>query len=40
MPLLIVGLLIEGIGYMMGFAAGTGDSIEKMEKYEYHRINQ
>ena len=40
MPLLIVGLLIEGIGYMMGFAAGTGDSIEKTEKYEYHRINQ
>ncbi len=40
MPLLIVGLLIEGIGYMIGFAAGPGDSIEKVEKYEYHRINQ
>jgi hypothetical protein len=40
MPLLIVGLLIEGIGYMMGFAAGAGDSIEKTEKYEYHRINR
>ncbi len=37
MPILIMGLLIEGIGYMMGFAAGPGDSIEKVEKYEYHR---
>ena len=38
MPISIVGQLIEGIGYMMGFAAGPGDSIEKVEKYEYHRV--
>ncbi|MFC2069371.1 hypothetical protein ACFLTP_10265, partial [Chloroflexota bacterium] len=36
-PIMTVGLLVEGIGYMMGFAAGAGDSIEKIEKYEYHR---
>ena len=40
LPVMIIGLLIEGIGYLMGFAAGPGDSIEKMEKYEYHRIEQ
>jgi len=40
LPVAFSGLIVEGIGYMMGFAAGTGDSIEKMEKYEYHRINQ
>jgi len=40
LPVVFSGLIVEGIGYMMGFAAGTGDSIEKMEKYEYHRINQ
>jgi hypothetical protein len=38
-PVLLVGLLIEGIGYTMGFAAGAGSSIEKVEKYEYHRVS-
>ena len=38
-PVLLVGLLVEGIGYTMGYAAGPGSSIEKAEKYEYHRVS-
>jgi hypothetical protein len=37
-PVLALGLPVEGIGYLFGFIAGAGNSIEKMEKYEYHRV--
>jgi hypothetical protein len=35
---MFVGLLVDGLGQMMGYAAGAGDSIEKVAKYEFHRI--
>ena len=38
LPILLAGLLVEGLGNMMGFLAGAGDSIDKMAKYEFHRI--
>lgn len=38
LPVVLVGLLIEGLGQMMGYAAGYGVSIEKMATYEFHRV--
>jgi len=38
LPVLLVGLLVNGFGQMMGYAAGAGDSIEKGTKYEFHRV--
>ena len=38
MEIVIVGLLVEGLGQMMGYLAGAGDSIDKVAKYEFHRI--
>jgi len=38
LPILLVGLLVEGLGNMMGYLAGAGDSIDKVAKYEFHRI--
>ena len=37
LPVLFGGLLVESVGYMAGYAAGAGDSIEKADRYEYHR---
>ena len=38
LPVVLVGLLIEGIGHMLGYAAGYGVSVEKMAVYEFHRV--
>jgi len=38
LPTVFVGLLVEGLGQMVGYAAGAGDSIEKVVKYEFHRV--
>lgn len=38
LPFMLSGLLIEGLGHMMGYAAGAGDSFEKVGRYEFHRI--
>jgi len=37
-PVLLLGLLAEGIGHMIGYAAGPGDCIEKVTKYEFDRL--
>ena len=37
-PILISGLLVEGLGYMVGYAIGIGDSIKRVTKYEFHRV--
>jgi hypothetical protein len=37
-PTLFVGLLLDGLGQMVGYVAGAGGSMEKMAKYEFHRI--
>jgi hypothetical protein len=38
MPLLIVGLLTESIGHMVGCVAGPGDCLEKIVNYEFARL--
>lgn len=40
LPFMLSGLLVEGVGHMMGYAAGAGDSFEKVGKYEFHRIRK
>ena len=39
LPIVFVGLLVDGFGQMIGYAAGAGNSIEKVAKYEFHRSN-
>jgi hypothetical protein len=34
---LFLGLMVEGLGYMIGFVVGAGKANEKLEKYEYNR---
>jgi hypothetical protein len=38
LPALIVGLILDGIGQIVGYAAGIGDAGEKMVYYEFHRV--
>lgn len=38
MPALLLGLLAEGAGHIAGCAAGPGNCIEKMAKYEFDRL--
>ena len=38
LPVVFSGLIVEGIGHMMGYAAGVGDSNTELAKYEFHRI--
>jgi hypothetical protein len=40
LPVMLSGLLVEGVGHMMGYAAGAGDSFEKVGRYEFHRIRK
>jgi hypothetical protein len=35
---LIIGLLLDGLGQMIGYAFGIGTAAEKMLQYEFHRI--
>jgi len=37
---MLSGLLVEGVGHMLGYAAGAGNSPEKVGKYEFHRIRK
>jgi hypothetical protein len=37
-PLLLVGLFVNGLGQMIGYAAGVGNSIEKVTEHERHRF--
>lgn len=38
LPVLLAGLLVEGLGHMVGYALGAGNCIESLEEYEYHRV--
>lgn len=38
LPIVFVGLLVEGFGQTMGYAAGAGNLADKLAKYEFHRI--
>ncbi len=38
LPIMFAGLFIESLGQMVGYAAGAGNSIEKVAEYEFHRI--
>lgn len=37
LPVLILGLAIDGFGQMIGYGLGAGDTMEKVAKYEFHR---
>jgi hypothetical protein len=38
LPALLAGLMMNGLGQMIGYAAGVGDSIEKVTVHERHRF--
>jgi hypothetical protein len=38
LPMLLAGLLANGLGQMVGYASGAGDSIEKVTQHEHHRF--
>ncbi len=38
LPALIIGLLLDGLGQMIGYAFGIGGAAEKMVHYEFHRV--
>jgi hypothetical protein len=40
LPVMFSGLLVEGVGHMLGYAAGAGDSAEKVNRCEFHRIRK
>jgi len=40
LPVLLAGLLVNGLGQMAGYAAGAGSSIDKVTKYEFHRLER
>lgn len=37
-PALIIGLAIDGVGQMVGYALGTGNALDKVAKYEVDRF--
>jgi hypothetical protein len=37
-PTIAVGLTVDAIGQMAGYAVGAGDAHEKMAAYEWHRM--
>jgi len=37
LPSLIIGLAVDGIGEMLGYALGIGDALEKLTDMEFHR---
>jgi len=38
LPVLILGLSMQGLGQMLGYVGGYGDSNQKVAKYEFHRV--
>jgi len=38
LPLLMAGLMMNGLGQMVGYVAGVGNSIEKITEHERHRF--
>ncbi len=38
LSIIFAGLLVDGLGQMVGYATGAGDSIEKVARYEFHRV--
>jgi hypothetical protein len=39
MPLLILGLLCDGLGQMIGYLSGPGNATEKLGQFEFNRID-
>ena len=37
MPVLLLGLTLDGLGQMMGYAFGIGNALHKVAEYEFHR---
>ena len=38
LPTLAIGLIIDGVGQLTGYALGAGDTHEKLARYEWHRM--
>jgi hypothetical protein len=37
LPMLLLGLGLDGLGQMLGYAVGMGDSLQKVSEFEFHR---
>lgn len=38
LPMLILGLALDGLGQMLGYLAGQGNAVERVARYEFHRF--
>lgn len=38
-PLLVLGLVLDGVGQMLGYALGPGGSVGELARYEFRRID-
>jgi len=34
---IVIGLILDGLGQMVGYVAGTGEAVKKMARFEFHR---
>ncbi len=39
LPLLIVGLVLDGVGQSLGYALGAGGSVSELARYEFRRVD-
>jgi hypothetical protein len=38
LPMLALGLVLDGVGQMLGYLAGPGDAVARVAQYEFHRV--
>lgn len=38
LPALIIGLVLDGVGQMIGYTIGTGNAVDEVAGFEFHRI--
>ncbi|MGE3151600.1 MAG: glycosyltransferase family 2 protein [Nitrospiraceae bacterium] len=38
LPALVIGLVLDGVGQLVGYAAGIGDAADDVARYEFHRF--
>ena len=39
-PVVLVGLVLDGVGQFLGYAFGAGDTRRKLSRFEHHRVRQ
>jgi len=35
---LVIGLILDGAGQLVGYAAGVGRAVDQVARYEFHRL--